>query len=84
MRKAYSIRRWVGKARQTVAPQHLSTCLLPALHKRVESASQLTTMKLTTIVATAVRGLPGVSVLHWQCQWHTLVLLPVLPVAGVY
>ena len=64
MREAYSIRGLMGKVRQDVAPQSLSPCLLPALHKRVENAFQLTTMTLTTVTAIATSGLPGVSVLH--------------------
>ena len=52
MREAYSIRGLMGKVRQDVAPQSLSPCLLPALHKRVENAFQLTPMNLMTIAAT--------------------------------
>ena len=78
------IRGLMGKVRQDVAPQSLSPCLLPALHKRVENAFQLTTMNLMTTAATAASGLPGVRVLHWQSQSHTLVPLPVCAVAGVF
>ncbi|MBB75564.1 MAG: hypothetical protein CMJ75_13740 [Planctomycetaceae bacterium] len=38
----------------------------------------------TASLATAGIGLPGVSVLHWQSQWHTLVLSFVSPAVDLF
>jgi|GEM_PF-4025911 len=76
--EAYSIRGLMGKVRQDVAP--LAARLAQAGRERISADDH----EFDDHCCYAASGLPGVRVLHWQSQWHTLVPLPVCAVAGVF